>query len=172
MQFKNLLIVIGFLVALVLALALCTGPVVALCGGDFEDVFEKVDGVDTYKYLNLNNPDEKYFKIHCDGTIILHSMVTFKPANIPDAPKMLVYTYKGSRNIFLPQSVDEWEIEYYSRFLHEPNICVEHLKNSGVANIHKVFTKYTEKGLILELSAGQFIYSVQRTALYWNMPSV
>ncbi|HJJ81203.1 MAG TPA: hypothetical protein O0X21_03785 [Methanocorpusculum sp.] len=104
------------LIGIALALILCISPVAAVSGTDFEDVFEVVDGVDTYTYLNLNDLDEKYIKIWCGGTSILKSIVTFRPANISDAPKMLVYTHRGSRDIYLPKSVDEWEIKYYSRY--------------------------------------------------------
>lgn len=160
------------LIGIMLLLALCTGPVGALCGADFEDVFEVVDGVDTYTYLNLNDPDEKYTKIQCSRTYILNSFVTFRPHNIPDAPKMLVHTNKGSRYIYLPKSVDEWEIDYYSRFWHEPNICDEHLKCSGVVNLNEYFGKYIEKGLNLCFSTNQDISSVQRPLRYWSIPDV
>lgn len=165
---KTVYMIIGTM----LVLALYITPVVAVSGSDFEDVFEVVDGVDTYKYLNLNDPDEKYTKIECTRTYILKSFVTFRPHNIPDAPKMLVHTNKGSRIIYLPKSVDEWEIEYYSRFWYEPNLAKEYLKCSGVVNLNSYFGKYIEKGLELILSSSQSIASVQRTTLYWAIPSV
>lgn len=160
------------LIGLALALMLCISPVAAVSGDDFKEVISKVDGVDTYKYLNLNDPDEKYTKIECTRTYILKSFVTFRPHNIPDAPKMLVHTNKGSRIIYLPKSVDEWEIEYYSRFWYEPNLAKEYLKCSGVVNLNSYFGKYIEKGLELILSSSQSIASVQRTTLYWAIPSV
>ena len=164
--------IIRMIFGIMLALVLCISPVVAVTGDDFKDVFEVVDGVDTYKYLNLNDPDEKYTKILCSHTYILCSFVTFRPANIPDAPKMLVHTNKGSRIIYLPKSVDEWEIEYYSRFWHEPNICGEHLKCSGVVNLNEYFGKYIEKGLYLSVSHNQSFSSVSRPLRYWAIPDV
>ena len=165
---KTVYMIIGTM----LVLALCTGPVGALCGDDFKEVILKVDGVVTYKYLNLNDPDEEYIKIECGSTYILESFVTFRPHNIPDAPKMLVHTNKGSSIIYLPKSVDEWEIDYYSRFRHEPNICDEHLKCSGVVNLNTYFGKFIKKGLDLILSSSQSISSVQRPTLYWAIPAV
>ena len=96
MKFKIMLI------GLALALVLCISPVVAVTGDDFKDVFEVVDGVDTYKYLNLNDPGEKYIELHTEGTRCLNSIVVFKPANIPDAPMMKVDTFKKSSVILLP----------------------------------------------------------------------
>lgn len=163
---------IYLLIGTMLVLVLCITPVVAVSGDDFEDVFEVVDGVDTYTYLNLNDPDEKYTKIECTRTYILKSFVTFRPHNIPDAPKMLVHTNKGSRIIYLPKSVDEWEIEYYSQFWYEPNLAKEYLKCSGVINLNEYFGEYIEKGLYLYLSTNQEISSVMRPLRYWAIPAV
>ena len=165
---------IKLLIGIALVLMLCISPVGAVSGSDFEDVFEVVDGVDTYKYLNLNDPDEKYTKIRCYGTKFLYSHVTFRPHNIPDSPKMLVYTYKGSRNIFLPQSVDEWEIDYYSRPFHEPNIYVKYLKNAGVINLNEYFRNCISMEFELELSIGQTIIGKgpRNSSYSWDIPSV
>lgn len=80
----------------------------------------------SYKYRSINNPSEKYTKIYTEGTSWLDSYVTFKPANIPDAPEMVVYTYCGrwgNRSILLPRSVGKWDIKYYSsyQFLSHPD---------------------------------------------------
>ena len=160
MKFKLLLI------GLALALMLCISPVAAVSGTDFEDVFEVVDGVDTYKYLNKNNPDEKYTDIHYVGTFSLKSFVTLKPANIPDAPTMIVDT-NGRGNIYLPQSVDEWEIKYYSRCFKKPSLTPKYLKNAGVVNLNEFFGEHILDGLHLELSWGQCIYPRE---LMWPSP--
>ena len=159
------------LIGIALVLMLCISPVAAFTGDEYIDVLDESGDIPSYTYKNWAYLNEEYIHIVTYGTKILYSMVTFRPVNIPDAPKMVVYT-NGKCDIYLPQSVDEWEIKYYSRWRHEPNICVEHLKNSGVVNLNKHFGKYIEKGLILKLSTGQFIYSVQRTTLYWDIPSV
>lgn len=161
------------LIGLALLLMLCISPVAAVSGTDFEEVISKVDGVNTYKYLNLNDPDEEYTAISYVGTACLISFVTFRAANIPDAPAMLART--NCRGIiYLPRSVDEWEIKYYSRFWHEPNICKEHLKNSGVVNLNKEFGKYIDNWLHLELSTGQCIYPRELMWPWprWSIPSV
>ena len=160
MNFKLLLI------GTMLVSMLCIAPVCALTGDDFEVLVDENIISDSYTYFNLNDPGEKYTEIFTTGTYWLCSLVTFKPANIPDAPVMVVDTC-GHRYIYLPRSVDEWEIKYYSRFWHEPNICKEHLKNAGVVNLNEYFGKYIENGLHLELSTGQCIYPRE---LMWPSP--
>jgi hypothetical protein len=166
------------LIGIALLLALCISPVAAVSGSDFEEVISKVDGVDTYKYLNLNDPDEEYINVYTVGTRWLKSFVTFRPANISDAPAMLVDT-NGEADIYLPKSVDEWEIKYYSRFWHEPNICKEHLKNSGVVNLKKEFRESLSHGawLNLMLSNGQYIFTLYSVNGHingeqWDFPEV
>ena len=169
MKFKFMLIGIA------LALMLCISPVAAVSGNDFEIYISQTyptHGHGTYKYWNLNNKSEIYTFITTGYTIITDSLVTFKPANIPDAPVMEVDTYMNTGEIFLPRSVDEWEIEYYSRFWHEPNICGEHLKCSGVVNLNEYFGKYIEKGLYLSVSHNQSFSSVSRPLRYWAIPDV
>ena len=165
MKFKFMLI------GLALALMLCISPVAAVSGDDFEIVIDTSDDIWSYKYRNVNDPDEKYINVFTVGTHWLVSLVTFKPANIPDAPDMVVNTF-GQRDIYLPQSVDEWEIKYYSRFWYKPTLEGKYLKCSGVVNLNSYFGKYIEKGLELILSSSQSIASVQRTTLYWAIPSV
>ena len=161
------------LIGLALALMLCISPVAAVSGNDFDidiDNFND-DGHDTYKYYNKYTPGEKYIHIHTKGTSWLYSLVTFKPANIPDAPKMYVYT-NSKCDIYLPKSVDEWEIKYYSRWRHEPNICIEDLKNAGNMNLKENFRHHVDEGLILELSKGQYIYPQGMDYFSYDVPSV
>jgi hypothetical protein len=172
MKFKFMLI------GLALALVLCISPVAAVSGTDFEIVHDDSQYYDTYKYCNVNDPDEKYINVFTVGTHCLKSIVTFKPANIPDAPAMLVYT-NGEVDIYLPKSVDEWEIKYYSRFRHEPNICKEHLKNSGVVNLNEEFRESLshETWLNLMLSNGQYIFTLYSVNGHicgeqWDFPEV
>jgi hypothetical protein len=126
---------------------------------------------DTYKYPNVNDPDDKYIHIHTDGTHWLKSIVTFKAANIPDAPVMVVDT-NSKCDIYLPQSVDEWEIKYYSRWRHEPNICIGDLKNSVVVDLKENFRHHVDEGLILELSKGQYIYPQGMDYFRYDIPEV
>lgn len=156
---------------IMLALVLCTAPVAAVCGDDFDVVEDETGIIYKYKYVNKNDPDEKYFEIFTQGTTVLHSFVTFKPANIPDAPKMVVSTYGGlyesvplprqfslPRKFFLPKSVDKWEIKYYSSLCYEPKPKPRCLKNACVVNLNEYFGENAHY-LHLELSAGQFILS-------------
>ena len=126
-----------------------------------------------YTYRNDTNPAEKYIEIFVNGTFWLKSFVTLKPANIPDAPVMVVDTYMFKGYIDLPQSVDDWEVKYYSRFFYPPSLDVEFLKNAGVVNLKKELGKYIPDGLHLELSDGQFFgtSAVCPTAC-WNIPEV
>ena len=56
-------------------------------------------------------PNEEYIWITTSGTFKLYSLVTFKPANIDDAPLMVIDTYRNKVTIGLPRSVDEWEVK-------------------------------------------------------------
>ena len=126
-----------------------------------------------YTYRNDTNPDEKYIQIFVNGTFCLKSYVTLKPANIPDAPVMEVNTYMFKGYIDLPQSVDEWEIKYYSRSFKKPSLTPKYLKNKGIVNLKKELGKYIPDGLHLELSGGQFFgTSAVFPTARWNIPGV
>ena len=172
---------ITLLIGIMLALVVCITPVAAVTGDDFEVViwedFEVVtweEGtwkVDSYIYLNTNDPDEQYIGIYTPGTQYLHSLVTFTPANIPDAPVMVVDTYYMAI-ICLPQSVDEWEIKFYSSF--EPLLYPDpdYLKKGGVVNLKKFFGKQIEDGLFLELDWWQHIHSLKQFNPCYTIPDV
>ncbi len=172
-----------FLIGLMLVLALCISPVAAVSADDFEilvSVSDKNNGYDTYAYLNVNDPYEKYIHIHTPGTIWMLSAVTFKPHNIPDAPVMVVDTH-GSRDIYLPYSVDEWEIKYYSSDWSLVRIDDECLKNEGVLNFKQIFHKYLSYVLKMELRIDTWIYvcyleyvgnNCYSRAIIWAIPDV
>ena len=126
-----------------------------------------------YTYRNDTNQDEKYIQIFVNGTFCMKSFVTLKPANIPDAPVMVVYTYMFKGYIDLPQSVDDWEVKYYSRhWLKKPTLETKYLKNAGVVNLKKELGKYIPDGLHLELSGGQFFgTSAVFPTASWDIPS-
>ena len=151
-------------------------PVAAVSGDDFEVVTWESDYDGTYIYCNLNDPDELYTEIktysHTYGTCYLHSLVTFKAANIPGAPVMIVDTYCKNVKIKLPRSVDEWEIKYYSCSdpFDQPDDKL--LKNAGVVNLNEHFKGYIKDGLVLELSSGQFISQKFAPWPRWSIPSV
>jgi hypothetical protein len=153
-----------------LILALCITPVAAVSADDFEIVFDRSIYSDKYTYCNVNNPDEQYTEIFTLGTFCLYSLVTFKPANIPDAPTMVVDTCCISK-IKLPRSVDEWEIKYYSKYGDIPPLNDEYLKNAGVVNLNEEFKEFTEWRLYLELSWGQYIISEILPLIRWSIPS-
>ena len=123
-------------------------------------------------YHNDTNPDEKYIQIFVNGTWFLKSYVTIKPANIPDAPTMVVNTYWFKGYIDLPMSVDEWEIKYYSRFWYKPNIENKYLKNAGVVNLKQFFSEEIPEGLHLELESGQYISTSLLGSSKWSIPDV
>ena len=155
MKFK--FIIIG----IVLALVLCIAPVAAVSGTDFNIVIdEDEDGFPlTYTYRNMNNLDEEYIRIFTHGTVWLYSVVTFKPANIPDAPVMVVDTSNHKRSIHLTTTVDDWEIKYYSTAKSSVSLPdPDYLKNAGVVNLYKVFGEYIYvNNLILNLKWEQVI---------------
>lgn len=159
------------LIGLALALVLCISPVAAFTGDEYIDVVDESGDIPTYTYKNWAYLNEKYIKLHTKGTALKYSLVTFKPDNIPDAPKMYVYT-NSKCDIYLPQSVDEWEIKYYSSWRHEPNICIKDLKNSGVFNLKEIFRHHVDEGLILELSTGQYIYPQGMDYFKYYIPEV
>ena len=136
-----------------------------------ENEEEEGDFYPTYKYCNMNNPDEKYIEIFVDVTRWLHSRVTFKAANIEGAPVMVVDTGEYAY-AYLPRSVDEWEIKYYSKFGDIPPLTDEYLKNAGVVNLKEFFGKYIEKRLVLERSQGQYIRPGNRWEPKYRIPDV
>lgn len=175
------------LLGTMLVLGLCITPVAAVSADDFEINITKSDEKhmftggsywSIYTYSNVNNPNEEYIMINTTGTLHMFSYVTIKPANIPDAPLMVVDTGAGTLllpavvSIHLPRSVDEWEIKYYSRLLEYPTITDTYLKNAGVINLNKHFGKCIDHGLHLELSAGQWIHAMSNTLCYWYIPEV
>ena len=177
------------LIGLALVLALCITPVAAVPGNDFEIVIDDSDDIPTYKYLNNNfkvhpdcpnSPGEKYFKIQIYGTSWLKSFVTFKPANIPDAPVMMVDT-NSKVNVYLPYySVSVWEIKYYSNFREMSPPYDQYLKNAGTVNVKLVFGHYLPRGLELWLGLDQLLCSknsfyndmgmIEKPA--WSIPEV
>lgn len=140
----------------------------------FSFVINKSDNINTYKYIYVNDPYVSYTKIHTPGTLHLHSLVTFKPADIPDAPVMVVNTYVNVRNpksdIYLPRNVDAWEIKYYSKCGGMPDLDSKYLKNAGVVNLNEFFGKYIWNELFLELGWGQFILG--DNGKRWSIPDV
>ena len=166
MKFKLLLI------GIMLVLALCISPVVAVSADDFYITIDRCGDGMLYTYFNQNDLDEEYIQIYTYGTLWLYSYVTFKPANIPDAPKMVVDTSYRERYFLLPKSVDDWEIKYYSRTDPLYHLTDKWLKNSGVVNLNKRFGKYIPNELILELSTGQYIFHLEHRFDRYCIPSV
>jgi hypothetical protein len=166
-----------------LALMLCISPVAAVSADDFEVVITKSDEkniftgsskLSTYTYSNVNNQSEEYFWVNTTGTKNMFSYVTFKPANIPDAPEMVVETKNGSKDIYLPQSVDVWDIKYYSHSSPMSSPSHKYLKNAGVVNLNEYFKGEFRNYLYLELSLGQFIQGDFSTIFdkRWSIPEV
>jgi hypothetical protein len=145
--------------------------VTALSGDDINITTEIFERRDYYIYNNTANPDEHYITIYTTGTKWLKSVVTFRPANIPDAPTMVVDT-SDPAVILLPRSVDEWEIKYYRRFwpLDAPN--EKYLKNACVVNIRMIAESYITGRVILELSDGQYFTSMQVSRVCCYIPEV
>jgi hypothetical protein len=162
---------IYLLIGTMLALMLCISPVAAFTGDEYIDVVDESGDIPSYTYKNWAYLNEKYIHIFTKGTALKYSLVTFKPVNIPDAPKMYVYT-NSKCDIYLPKSVDEWEIKFYSRWRHEPNICIGDLKNSVVVDLKENFRHHVDEGLILELSKGQYIYPQGMDYFRYDIPEV
>ena len=172
------------LIGLALALMLCISPVAALSGDDFFISKWDANGVKMNAYRCNDMPHDEYIRIHPTGTLVLKSLVTFKPANIPDAPEMVVYTkgnfFEDSNNhpskvILLTSVVDEWEIKYYSTYkdvtpqsLHND----KYLKNKGVVNLKEYFLEDYARcwTLLLQESLGQYIIGDSCTK--WSIPDV
>ena len=125
-----------------------------------------------HKYKNVSKKDVLYDSIYTKGTRWLNSIVTFKPANIPKAPMMVVRTSKESSLIYLPRSVSEWEIKYYSRWLNPCRLDDKYLKNAGVVNLKQFFGKSIAKGLVLELSTDYGIHPEGAEGPFWVFPDV
>ena len=166
------------LIGLALVLTLCISPVAAVSGSDFDidiDNFND-DGHDTYTYYNKYNPDEKYIVLHSGGTHFLCSLVTFKPADIPDAPMMMVDTSYYDKDIYLTNTVDKWEIKVYTSFSERLRVPdSKYLDNAGVVSVKDTFNEYYCNGgnLWFELSRGVFIASMTSSPYpRWNIPEV
>ena len=168
---KQIILLIGIM----LALMLCITPVAAVSADDFEVDAWKDEGNFNYKYHNVNSPCENYIHLQTDFTTWYESLVTFKPANIPDAPTMVVNTSFYDRDVYLTTTVDEWEIKYYySYWRHLRNPDPEYLKNAGVINLKEFFKnqiKYRES-LYLELCWYQCIHSVKSFDPCYYIPKV
>ena len=152
------------IIGIMLVLALCTSTVGA---AEYKAPWDEYGHYEKYKYRALYNQSEEYIVIYTSGTLWMDSFVTFKPANIPDAPTMVVRTHPNAHMVkydviyfYLPRSVDEWEIKYYSDPGRMPDNWYNRLKNAGVINLNKEFGEYITKGswLKLELSTGQYIW--------------
>ena len=157
-------------------LALCISPVAAVTGDDFEIVTRKDGEYTNYEYHNVNNPVEEYTRI-IPGNIKCgwRSFVTFKPANIEGAPVMVVDTYCKEAYIYLPRSVDEWEIKYYHGDSYNLAISYlddKYLKNAGVVNLNKVFGDHVKDGLWLEIFYGLRIESLNNPSPIYRIPEV
>ena len=183
---KNVYMIIAFML---LVSVLCATPATAFTGEEYIVVIDDSGDIKTYKYLNPNykvhpdcpnTPGEKYFKIQIYGTNWLKSFVTFKPADIPDAPTMMVDT-NSKVNIYLPYySVDKWEIKYYSNFRKMSPPYDQYLKNAGTVNVKLVFGHYLPRGLELWLGPDQLLCS--KNSFYnedgyvvkpvWSIPEV
>ena len=138
----------------------------------FEIYSDKVDGRWLHIYQTILVPNEEYIWVTTCGTSQLYSLVTFKPANIDDAPLMVIDTYRKKATIGLPRSVDEWEIKYYSysKPLLKPDR--DYLKNAGVVNLNEKFRYHVKDGLALELSWGQFISRRSFSLPRYSIPAV
>ena len=130
------------------------------------EVDKKDNDICKYTYCHMNHPNEEYIWVLVrEGTFWLNSLVTFKPAGIPDAPVMVVDTTRNLSKInredriliYLPRSVGKWEIKYYSNLIGPPSLTHKYLKCAGVVNLKQFFGKYISDGLDLELTLGQRI---------------
>lgn len=85
----------------------------------------------------------------------------------------MVVNTRGKRNIYLPSSVDDWEIEYYSKagFSISPN--PKYLKNVGYINLNEYFKPEISMGWMLNLvlSTDQYLQGCYNRRWYimdWN----
>ena len=165
---------IYLLIGIMLALVVCITPVAAVSADDFEIVTwqEGTWKINSYKYLNTNDPDEQYIAIGALGTRC-HSQITFKAINISDAPVMVVDTYYMA-DIYLPRSVDDWEIKFYSTGepRSHPDLDDKYLKNAGVVNLNEKFGEYIENGICLDLINHHCMWPVGQSDLCYYIPEV
>ena len=170
--------IIHMIIGIAMVLMLCISPVGGFTGEDFRIIIEDSDklNIHTYTYQNWAYVNEKYFKIYTGGTRWLCSCVTLKPANISDAPVMVVDTGNTDKlvTIYLPHSVDEWEIKYYSNSDPFDKPDDKYLKNAGTVNLNKFFKNQIKngEGLYLELSWNQHIHSVKSFDPCYYIPKV
>ena len=164
------------LFGIMMALALCITPVAAVSADDFEVDVEEGYYYKTYTYTYVDKPKEKYIEIITDGTYGMYSYVTFKPINIKNASVMVVDTGNTDKliTIYLPRSVDEWEIKYYSNSKPLLKPDRDYLKNAGTVNLNKFFKNQIQNGdgLYLELSWNQHIHSVKSFDPCYYIPEV
>lgn len=169
---KTVYMIIGTM----LVLALCITPVAAFTGEEYIVVIDDSGDIPTYTYKNWAYLNEEYIRLHTDGTRWLTSLVTFKPADIPDAPMMMVDTSYYDKDIYLTNTVDKWEIKVYTSFskrLKKPDD--KYLDNAGVVSMKDTFNAYYCNGgdLWFELSRGVFIASMTSSPYpRWNIPEV
>ena len=124
----------------------------------------------SYDYHNINNRTEKYTQIWVSQYLSSNSLITIRPANIPDAPTMIV---KGGVHgwVYLPQSVDEWEFKYYcsTEPLSQPDPM--YLKNAGVINLNEHFGKTIKHKIdhenVLDLG---YAYRLYIKSTHWPYP--
>lgn len=138
----------------------------------YEVYSDKVDGRWLCIYQTTLVPNEEYIWLITPGTSWKYSLVTFKPANIDDAPLMVIDTYRKNVTIGLPRSVDEWEIKYYSNSKPLSRPDPDYLKNAGVVNLNEKFRYHVKDGLHLELSWGQFISRRSFSIPRYSIPAV
>lgn len=131
----------------------------------------------SYNYHNINNRTEMYTQIWVSKYLSSNSLITIRPANIPDAPTMVV---KGGVRgwVYLPQSVDEWEFKYYcsTEPLSQPDPM--YLKNLGIINLNEHFGKTIKHKIdhenVLDLGYADRLYIESTHWPYptWHIPEV
>jgi hypothetical protein len=127
--------------------------------------------MDTYFYFNVKNQNEKYIDIFTKGTAWQYSLFTFKPANDPLAPEMVINP-RYVRYIYLPQSVDEWEIKYYNKYGDLSYPDPKYLRRSGIINLNEFFEGYIPNGLYLDASMRCYISARRNHRVIWSIPGV
>ena len=172
------------IIGIMLVLALCISPVAAYStatGAGFVAPWDEYGFYEKYKYRSLYNQSETYTLIYTKGTRYCDSIVTFRPANIPDAPVMVVRTHNNAHSkkydiiyFYLPQSVDDWEIKYYSSMGRLDCDYSKYLKNAGIINLNEYFKNCISMELELHLSVGQTIVGKgpRNSAYSWDIPDV
>ena len=172
------------IIGIMLVLALCISPVAAYStttGAGFVAPWDEYGFYEKYKYRHLYNQSETYTVLWTKGTRYFDSITTFKPVNIPDAPTMVVRTHNNAHMnkydkiyFYLPQSVDEWIIKYYSSMGRLECNYSKYLKNAGVVNLNEYFKNCISMELELHLSVGQTIVGKgpRNSAYSWDIPDV